>query len=278
VPDQTRDFFELLGVSREASLEELKTALRKRRAEWHPDRGGDEKLFKLAGVAFDTLADPVERQRYEDALDRAAALKGKKRDGANAQSGTQPRPPADRQSGLHEPPPQIPPAFGRRQMGIVIAAVALAAIWIGATVFLPALNAAGRPPLHPASFRPCHHVSPPPGPATLAVHCHPEGVNILVVVGNERIGQEFVTGVPIFRPCLIAMPALHAYYIGDERIGSLMCRYNANHHVLLAWTDERIDSYTKATFAEGYDARSAYRWWKSRAFGPGDPPAPAPTS
>lgn len=131
-------------------------------------------------------------------------------------------------------------------------------------------------PLYPASFRPCESVPPPRGPATAAVRCHPDGVSIFIRVGNDRIDQEFVPGVPAYEPCPKAMPALHAFYVGNERRGSLMCRYNTNGHVVLAWTDLRTNGYTKATFDDSYNFNTAYQWWVAHAY-EGDPaPTPRP--
>lgn len=63
-----RDYYEILGVSREASDEEIKRAYRKLAMQHHPDRNvGDaaaEAQFKEAAEAFEVLRDPDKRQRY----------------------------------------------------------------------------------------------------------------------------------------------------------------------------------------------------------------------
>jgi molecular chaperone DnaJ len=63
-----RDYYEVLGVSREADEEEIKRAYRKLAFDNHPDRNaGDkqaEERFKEATEAFEILRDPDKRERY----------------------------------------------------------------------------------------------------------------------------------------------------------------------------------------------------------------------
>jgi len=64
-----RDFYEVLGISREASPEEIKKAYRQMALKFHPDRNpGDEEAprrFKEAAEAYEVLSDPEKRQRYD---------------------------------------------------------------------------------------------------------------------------------------------------------------------------------------------------------------------
>ncbi len=67
--EQTRDYYEILGVSRNATDEEIKKAYRKLALKYHPDRNpGDkeaEERFKEAAEAYEVLRDPQKRQIYD---------------------------------------------------------------------------------------------------------------------------------------------------------------------------------------------------------------------
>lgn len=61
-----RDYYEVLGVSKSASADELKKAYRRLAVQYHPDKeGGDEEKFKEVGEAYDVLKDSQKRQRYD---------------------------------------------------------------------------------------------------------------------------------------------------------------------------------------------------------------------
>ena len=59
------DYYKILGVSKDASADEIKKAFRKAAIEHHPDRGGDEAKFKELNEAYEVLKDSSKRQRYD---------------------------------------------------------------------------------------------------------------------------------------------------------------------------------------------------------------------
>jgi molecular chaperone DnaJ len=66
---QKRDYYEVLGISRNATAEEIKKAYRKKAIEYHPDKNpGDkdaEEKFKEAAEAYEVLGDANKRARYD---------------------------------------------------------------------------------------------------------------------------------------------------------------------------------------------------------------------
>ena len=60
-----RDYYEVLGVSKDASADEIKKAFRRAAVQHHPDKeGGDESKFKEINEAYEVLKDSEKRQRY----------------------------------------------------------------------------------------------------------------------------------------------------------------------------------------------------------------------
>jgi hypothetical protein len=59
------DYYELLGVARDASPEEIRSAYRALAKAMHPDAGGTAGAFRLLREAYETLADPDQRAEYD---------------------------------------------------------------------------------------------------------------------------------------------------------------------------------------------------------------------
>jgi molecular chaperone DnaJ len=65
---RVRDLYEILGVARDASSEEIKRAYRRLAREYHPDVSADpaaEERFKEVAAAYEILSDPQKRARYD---------------------------------------------------------------------------------------------------------------------------------------------------------------------------------------------------------------------
>jgi len=61
----SRDYYEILGVAKSASADEVKRAYRKLAQEFHPDKGGDAEKFKEINEAYQVLSDPQKRAQYD---------------------------------------------------------------------------------------------------------------------------------------------------------------------------------------------------------------------
>ncbi len=72
--EEERDYYKILGVSPEASYEEIRSAFRALARELHPDTGeggGDVRRFQLVQEAWEVLSDPERRARYDRERRRA---------------------------------------------------------------------------------------------------------------------------------------------------------------------------------------------------------------
>lgn len=64
-----RDYYEVLGVTKSATADEIKKAYRKKAIQYHPDKNPDnkeaEEKFKEAAEAYEVLSNPEKKQRYD---------------------------------------------------------------------------------------------------------------------------------------------------------------------------------------------------------------------
>lgn len=60
-----RDYYDVLGVKKTASQDDIKKAFRKLAHEHHPDKGGDQSRFKELNEAYQVLGDTNKRAQYD---------------------------------------------------------------------------------------------------------------------------------------------------------------------------------------------------------------------
>lgn len=61
----SKDYYNILGVDKNADQESIKTAFRKKAHQYHPDKGGDEEKFKEINEAYQILGNVDKRQKYD---------------------------------------------------------------------------------------------------------------------------------------------------------------------------------------------------------------------
>ena len=61
----SKNYYDILGVKKDATQDEIKKAYRKMAIEHHPDKGGDENKFKEAAEAYEVLSDTEKRRNYD---------------------------------------------------------------------------------------------------------------------------------------------------------------------------------------------------------------------
>ncbi len=60
-----KSYYEILGVKKSASADEIKKAFRRLARKHHPDAGGDEETFKEINEAYEVLSDPEKKKQYD---------------------------------------------------------------------------------------------------------------------------------------------------------------------------------------------------------------------
>ncbi len=117
------NYYELLGVTPEATQEEIRAAFHELAKRVHPDSGGNKALFRSVNTAYETLRDPTRRAAYDrnNFIDEPAAswdaAPGWRRtddqsstdgDGASDSNGHEPPPGGPREPPWNPPPPPPP--------------------------------------------------------------------------------------------------------------------------------------------------------------------------
>lgn len=83
-----RTHYQVLGINRDATLADVKTAYRRAARVTHPDQGGDAAQFRLVSLAYQTLGDPTARAAYDRSYGTASAVRTPSSDAAAAESET----------------------------------------------------------------------------------------------------------------------------------------------------------------------------------------------
>ncbi|WP_417233523.1 J domain-containing protein [Arthrobacter sp.] len=105
-----RTHYEVLGVTRDATVAEVKAAYRRAARQTHPDQGGDAAQFRLVSLAYQTLVDPTARATYDRSYGTASAYRPAAGDTAD-DAGTRTRadPPGGRRPTGTDPLRYVPP-------------------------------------------------------------------------------------------------------------------------------------------------------------------------
>lgn len=80
----TNKYYDLLGISKNATDADIKKAFRKQAMVHHPDKGGDPEMFKLISKAHEVLSNPEKRALYDEGGEEAVENGGMHGAGSNA--------------------------------------------------------------------------------------------------------------------------------------------------------------------------------------------------
>ena len=63
--EMSQDLYSVLGLGKEATSAEIKKAYKKLAMKHHPDKGGDEEMFKKISHAYSILSDETKKKQYD---------------------------------------------------------------------------------------------------------------------------------------------------------------------------------------------------------------------
>ncbi len=74
--NEKKEYYEILGVSEDASPREIERLYKRLAHKWHPDRGGNEEQMKALNEAYQVLRDDVTRSKYDSQRQRVKTTVG----------------------------------------------------------------------------------------------------------------------------------------------------------------------------------------------------------
>lgn len=108
-----RTHYEVLGINRDATVAEVKSAYRRAARMTHPDQGGDAAQFRLVSLAYQTLSDPSARATYDRSYGTTSAFRAPSADdAAGSPTSTRAEPTGGRRSTATDPVRYVPPFGG----------------------------------------------------------------------------------------------------------------------------------------------------------------------
>lgn len=110
----SQNFYDILGISRDSTIDDIKKAYKKAALAHHPDKGGNVEKFKEVNAAAETLTDEKKRRDYDSALLRMRSRDGLRFSGTERHSSMEPTRTASKPTAASRPSNSQPPAAAPR--------------------------------------------------------------------------------------------------------------------------------------------------------------------